>query len=429
MYGLDTMISALNSSSGYVSASHSRYDHACILTREYGFFLKIGLSATVPWEIVYGYDARYQLTSETYYINTNFYLEMQYSYDPAGNRTKLVTTNPNTSNSPVTTTSSYYADNQIEQSVQSGPQQATVTTNYGEDKNGNLTSANSSSTGLTTYSYDFENRLKVVDLPAGTTVQFGYNPDGLRVQKTGTTGVVTDYVLDGLQVLLEKNASGVTQTRYVPALATIVSGAPSYYLEDRMGSILGLANSSQSVTDTFVYDAWGNIEQRNGNLQSDYEWLGSVSYIMNGDTMLYLLGLRFYDSIKMRFITRDPLNFYIKTNNKNAYEYMANNPLKGSDPIGLDENFRCVDGNYCESQYKSCLESANLIGHACLFACMSAAAIGLATCTAAGPAAVLCYALIFAAQASCEAACILNGRAADKTCYREYQACLHDMGK
>ncbi len=221
--------------------------------------------------------------------------------DPAGNRTKLVTTNPNTSNSPVTTTSSYYADNQIEQSVQSGPQQATVTTNYGEDKNGNLTSANSSSTGLTTYSYDFENRLKLVDLPAGTTVQFGYNPYGLRVQKTGTTGVVTDYVLDGLQVLLEKNALGVTQTRYVQALATIVSGSPSYYLEDRMGSILGLANSSQSVTDTFVYDAWGNTIQRQGSSNPDYKWVGEEGYYFIEEDETYLLGIRFYDSQNGRF--------------------------------------------------------------------------------------------------------------------------------
>jgi RHS repeat-associated protein len=267
-----------------------------------------------------------------------------WQYDQECNRTKLVTTNPNTSNSPVTTTSSYYADNQIEQSVQSGPQQATVTTKYGEDKNGNLTSANSSSTGLTTYSYDFENRLKVVDLPAGTTVQFGYNPDGLRVQKTGTTGVVTDYVLDGLQVLLEKNASGTTQTRYVPALATIVSGSPSYYLEDRMGSILGLANSSQSVTDTFVYDAWGNTIQRQGSSISNYMWIGEDGYYFNSDLDLNILGYRFYDSISGRFITRDPiwkLNEWdfqdsFRPKSSNYYCYVLNRPLNISDPSGTD---------------------------------------------------------------------------------------------
>jgi YD repeat-containing protein len=232
--------------------------------------------------------------------------------DPAGNRTKLVTTNPNTSNSPVTTTTSYFADNQIEQSVQSGPQQAKVTTNYCEDKNGNLTSANSSSAGNTTYSYDFENRLKVVDLPAGTTVQFGYNPDGLRVQKTGTTGVVTDYVLDDSQVLLEKNASGTTQTRYVAALATIVSGSPSYYLEDRMGSIHGLANSSQSVTDTFVYKAWGDTIQRRGGGDIAFLWDGEFGNYMNTDYSQYLVGYRFYFPGISKFSSRDVWNSYPK---------------------------------------------------------------------------------------------------------------------
>jgi YD repeat-containing protein len=255
--------------------------------------------------------------------------------DPAGNRTKLVRTNPNTSNSPVTTMSSFYADNQIEQSVQSGPQQATVTTNYGEDNNGNLTSANSSSTWLTTYSYDFENRLKVVDLPAGTTVQFGYNPDGLRVQKTGTTGVVTDYVLDGLQILLEKNASGTTQTRYVPALATIVSGAPSYYLEDRMGSILGLANSSQSVTDTFVYDAWGNTIQRQGTNDYTFLWKGEFGYYMNTDFAQYLVGYRFYIPDISRFSTRGKWNSYPLNIFYNQYVYILNRSPNAVDPTGF----------------------------------------------------------------------------------------------
>jgi RHS repeat-associated protein len=337
-YGYDVMsrmtsLTHVNSSSVTLFSFVWQYDQAGNLTQENSNRWDIGLSATVPWEIVYGYDARYQLTSETYYKNTNFYLEMQYTYDPAGNRTKLVTTNPNTSNSPVTTTSSYYADNQIEQSVQSGPQQATVTTNYGEDKNGNLTSANSSSAGNTTYSYDFENRLKLVDLPAGTTVQFGYNPDGLRVQKTGTTGVVTDYVLDGLQVLLEKNASGATQTRYVPALATIVSGDPSYYLEDRMGSILGLANSSQSVTDTFVYEAWGNTIQRQGTNNSPIQWIGHFGYYEDTDIDISIIGVRFYDSKISRFLTRDPVDPSIF--NTNCYSYVNNYPLIFVDPTGM----------------------------------------------------------------------------------------------
>ena len=144
---------------------------------------------------------------------------------------------------------------------------------------------------------------------------------------------MTDYVLDGLQVLLEKNASGVTQTRYVPALVMIVSGAPSYYLEDRMGSILGLANSSQSVTDTFNYDAWGNSIQRQGSTVEAYQWVGEESYYYDNQLAIYLLGHRYINSMAGRFISRDPLGNRDKAS-FSVYVYVFNNPFRYNDPNG-----------------------------------------------------------------------------------------------
>ncbi len=103
---------------------------------------------------------------------------------------KLVTTNPTTANSPVTVASTYSADNQIAQAVQTSPQAPTQTITYAEDGNGSLIQTANPAAGTTAYAYDFERRLTKVGLPNGTTVQFAYDPDGLRVQKTGTSGVV-----------------------------------------------------------------------------------------------------------------------------------------------------------------------------------------------------------------------------------------------
>jgi len=285
----------------------------------------------VPYQVQYGYDARSQLTSEKSFQNNNFILELDYTYDPAGNRTRLVRTDPTTSDSPVTVVSTYAADNQIAQAVRTAPLDPTQTTTYGEDANGNLTQAAGSS-GTTTYGYDFENRLRNAALPSSMSVRFLYNADGLRVQKVGTGGGVTRYVLDGLQVVLEKDGSGATQVRYMPGLARIASGAVGYYLEDRLGSVVGLADANQNLTDTFRYDAWGSLLQHQGMTATAYQWVGEEGYYLNADVVLYLLGKRYYSLTSGRFLTRDPIGF---RGGINAYAYVSNNAANFTDPEGL----------------------------------------------------------------------------------------------
>jgi len=314
-----------------------QYDGAGNPTQETGQRWDTGLGATTAHETDYTYDARYQLTSEKYYQGGNLALELDYTYDPAGNRTKLVTTDPTSANTPVSDASTYSADNQIAQAVRTSPLDPTQTTTYSEDGNGSLTQAANSVTGTTSYDYDFERRLTRVDLPAGTNVQFRYNPDGLRVERTGTGGAVTNYVLDGLQALLEKDGTGATQVRYAPGLARIAGGVVVYYLEDRLGSIVGLADASQAVTDTFRYDAWGNLLQQQGSTVLAYQWVGEEGYYLNPDAGLYLLGYRHYATVTGRFLTRDPIGF---SGGVNLYEYARNNPINSTDTSGLDE--KCV---------------------------------------------------------------------------------------
>ncbi len=253
-------------------------------------------------------------------------------YDPAGNRTKLVTTNPTTADSPVTIASTYSADNQVAQAVRTSPIDPTQTTTYAEDGNGSLTQAANSATGTTTYAYDFERRLTTVGLPNGTAAQFAYDPDGLRARKTGTSGAVTNYVLNDLQVLLEKGSTGAAQVRYVPGIARIASGTAGYYLEDRLGSVVGLADGGGNVTGTFRYDAWGNLLQQQGATNPAYQWVGELGYYLNSDADLYLLGHRYYAPGTGRFLTRDPIGF---SGGINLYGYVGNNPINSTDPSGL----------------------------------------------------------------------------------------------
>ncbi len=359
-----------------------QYDGAGNPTQETSQRWDTGLNATVAYQTDYVYDARYELTTEKYYQAGNFTLELDYTYDPAGNRTKLVTTNPTTANSPVTVATTYSADNQLAQATQSSPQAATQTTTYSEDGNGSLTQAANPATGTTTYAYDFERRLTQVGLPNGTAVQFAYDPNGLRAQKTGTSGAVTDYVTDGLQVLLEKNTTGTTQVRYVPGLARVAGGTVSYYLEDRMGSIVGLTGANQAVSDTFRYDAWGNVLQGQGTTNPAYQWVGEEGYYLNPDAGLYLLGMRHYSPTLGRFVTRDPLNSGAADDRH--YRYAKDNPIGFTDPSGLKSvaslPYFCTiifgvayGWCYCSSVYDTTRDLAllyaemeTLIGTACL---------------------------------------------------------------
>src|SRR5208282_6490723 len=88
------------------------------------------------------------------------------------------------------------------------------------DANGNTTTK-TDSTGTTTYSWDFENRLTSVTLPgSGGSVSFKYDPFGKRIQKVftqGSSSTTTNYLYDGKgpNLVEEVDANGNVTARYV----------------------------------------------------------------------------------------------------------------------------------------------------------------------------------------------------------------------
>ena len=94
---------------------------------------------------------------------------------------------------------------------------------------------------------------------------FTYNGDGQRVQKQDSTGT-TKHVWDGQNILLETDGSNIIQvvytlepTLYGNLISQRRSGTTSFYLFDGLGSTTQLANSTGSVTDSYLYDSFGNI--------------------------------------------------------------------------------------------------------------------------------------------------------------------------
>ncbi len=204
---------------------------------------------------------------------------------------------------------------------------------YTYDGNGNLASK-TDSTGTTSYSWDFENRLTRVTLPGGSQVNFKYDPMGRRIQKTSSSGTV-NYLYDGANVLEEVDASGNLVARYTQGLgideplAMLRSGTTSYYEADGLGSITSLSNSSGALANTYTYDSFGKLTASSGTVTNPYRFTGRE---FDSETGIYNYRARYYDFQIGRFISEDPLHF---KGGINFYAYAGNAPSKLTDPFGL----------------------------------------------------------------------------------------------
>ena len=260
----------------------------------------------------YSYDNIYQLLQVT---QGNQTIE-SYTYDLVGNRlssTDIPTYNYNSSNE-LTSTSS---------------------TNYGYDANGNL-GMKTDSTGLTQYTWDFENRLSSVTLPgSGGTVLFRYDPFGRRIQKSGLNGT-TNYLYDGANVLEEIDFGGSVLARYGQTgnvdepLSQLRGTNTSYYEADGLGTVTSSSNPAGAVAQTYTFDSFGNQTASSGSLISPFRYTARE---FDAETNLNYYRARYYDPQIGRFLSSDPSGFW---GGLNTYAYVGNDPISLIDPTGLD---------------------------------------------------------------------------------------------
>ncbi len=250
--------------------------------------------------VTFGYDPTYQLTIERR-SGANAY-NNSYTYDPVGNRTLLL-------NNGAPTTSTYNAGNELATSQTSA---GVTTSTY--DGSGNLSTSLAPGNQRTTNTWDGESRLTLVALPSGIVDSFTYNGDGQRVQKQDSTGT-TKHVWDGQNILLETNASNIVQVAYTlePVFyGNLISqsrgGVDSFFLFEVLGSTRQLANSAGSVTDTYLYDAFGNA-LLSGTTINPFQFVGREGYYLDLDLLTYLARARYYGSSVGRFLcaTLSPL--------------------------------------------------------------------------------------------------------------------------
>ena len=239
-----------------------------------------------------------------------------YIYDSVGNRKQLLVNG--------TTANTYTYD----------PDDRLASDQY--DADGNTTNS-----GGTANAYDFENHMTQHGL-----VTLVYDGDGNRVSET-VGGVTTNYLVDtqnptGYAQVVDELQGGTVARTYSFGLERISETqtlnsvlATSFYGYDGHGSVRQLTSSTGAITDTYDYDAFGNMVDQTGPTPNNYLFAGEQ---YDPALRLYYNRARYLNTTSSRFWSMDtyegdseaPISLH-------RYLYASDDPVNRLDPTGADD--------------------------------------------------------------------------------------------
>jgi RHS repeat-associated protein len=274
---------------------------------------------TASWS----YDHLWRLTNESI-AGAAVAGSLGYAYDSVGNRLSLTSTVAG-----VSAQSSTYDNN--DRLLSSG-----------WDLNGNTLTD-----GPSQYSYDSENRLLALN---GVAAKYIYDGDGQLVSKT-VGGVARTYLVDdqtpaGYTQIAEERASGAVTKSYIYGSQRISMRdgiGLHYYGYDAHSGVRLLLDGGGNVTDTWDYDAFGNVIARMGTTENNFTYRGEQ---VDSALKLQYLRARWMDPAKGRFATRDTaLRMAGALIGLHKYAYVSNDPASASDPSGHEDMADVSFGN------------------------------------------------------------------------------------
>ncbi|WGO96912.1 putative Ig domain-containing protein [Saccharophagus degradans] len=299
------------------------------------------LSATGRREIIseldgrttaYCYDSMYRLSEEVIFENPAVEITescvqdtsaadyvANYQYDWVGNRT-YETVNG------VQTAYTYDSNDRLE---------ATGGTSYTYDNNGNTLTETLDGV-VKTYTWNAKNKLVALD-NAGEQSSYTYDYTGIRASKTAA-GVTTQFVVDenrDYAQVLEEVVDGEQVVSYSyghDLLSQDRAGEYRFYHYDGLGSTRALSDGSGMLTDTYDYEAFGEVLGQEGGTENSYLFTGEQ---FDGSLDQYYLRARYYDQGVGRFTQMD--TWAGKKNEPGTlhkYLYTAADPINFVDPSG-----------------------------------------------------------------------------------------------
>ncbi len=130
-----------------------------------------------------------------------------------------------------------------------------------------------------------------------------------------------------------------------PGISEKQGGVTHIQATDRLGTLKGTTNSSQTVTSTRAYDAFGNLTSSSGI--STLKGFAADWGYQEEENGYKQVGHSLYDPATGRILTRDPIGSGL-----NWYRYRANNPVNAVDPTGLKSLFKWLVTGDADSDEK-----------------------------------------------------------------------------
>ncbi|MFC1604872.1 RHS repeat-associated core domain-containing protein [Planctomycetota bacterium] len=203
--------------------------------------------------------------------------------------------------------------------------------NFTYDDNGNTISKTEPS-GMTTFTYDYEDRMVSANNPS-LEATYVYNPFGKRLSKSIDSETVY-YLYDREDIIAVYDASGNLRNgnyhgQDIDEPIAMISGNDAFfYTFDGLGSVSELTDLNGIVTENLSYDSFGALS---GNQVSNNNY-SFTAREQDFETGLYYFRARYYDPVTGRFLSEDPLGLNAGIN---LYIYALNNPIRYTDPTGL----------------------------------------------------------------------------------------------
>ena len=188
---------------------------------------------------------------------------------------------------------------------------------------------------------------------------------------TTTTNFVWDPVSDC--VLSELDGTNAVQAvytnepqQYGGVLSQRRGTTTSTYHADALGTTRLLTSSTQTTTDTYLYDAWGNLITSSGTTVNPFRWVGRYGYHQDSSTGLVYVRARMYHPIAARWVSVDPKapHAYFE-----PFVYCGNMPVVQKDPTGLFY-VGSLPPHPCRTKFLKEVKTILTLSGSCLIACL-----------------------------------------------------------